>query len=355
VLKKYPFRLLTQAEYSNNTMRVMRTFLVVALMATAGWIPACAAERVDLLLVLAADISRSVDAVKFQLQRSGYAAAFSNPRVIDAIRGGPSRRIAVTFVEWSGPLSQETVIDWTVIGDEETAHQFSDRIVEAPRAFADSTSISAGTDFAITRLDQAPYEAHRRVIDVSGDGDNNAGRNVAAARDEAIAKGVTINGLVILTELPSLSYSTHTNPPGGLANYYRRNVIGGPGAFVVVAENFNSFGNAIIKKLIREIAQPVPQQRPSTQRQQKAASSPAPSTSARGGSRRLSSFPSAAGTLGADRVSAPTRRRGHPSTGQAWPRRPRQGRVMTNWPTPHLPPRSVRRLAISLWQRCRAC
>jgi Protein of unknown function (DUF1194) len=107
VLKKYPFRLLTQAEYGNNTMRVMRTFLVVALMATAGWIPAFATERVDLLLVLAADSSRSVDAVKFQLQRSGYAAAFSNPRVIDAIRGGPSRRIAVTFVEWSGPLSQE--------------------------------------------------------------------------------------------------------------------------------------------------------------------------------------------------------------------------------------------------------
>jgi Protein of unknown function (DUF1194) len=93
VLKKYPFRLLTQAEYGNNTMRVMRTFLVVALMATAGWIPAFATERVDLLLVLAADSSRSVDAVKFQLQRSGYAAAFSNPRVIDAIRGGPSRRI----------------------------------------------------------------------------------------------------------------------------------------------------------------------------------------------------------------------------------------------------------------------
>src|SRR5260370_11812090 len=119
----------------------------------------------------------------------------------------------------------------------------------------------AGIDLAITRLDQAPYEAHRRVIDVSGDGENNAGRNVAAARDEAIAKGVTINGLVILTELPSLSYSIHTNPPGGLANYYRNNVIGGPGAFVVVAENFNSFGNAIIKKLVAEIAQAVPQQR----------------------------------------------------------------------------------------------
>jgi Protein of unknown function (DUF1194) len=253
----------TQRNHSNNILRVVLTFVVVALMATAGWMPTCAGERVDLLLVLAADISGSIDEVKFQLQRSGYAAAFSNPRVIEAIRGGPRRRIAVAFVEWSGLLSQKTVIDWTVIGDEETAHQFSDRIVEAPRAFANSTSISAGIDFAITQLDRAPYEAHRRVIDVSGDGDNNAGRNVAAARDEAIAKGVTINGLVILTELPSRSYSTHTNPPGGLANYYRRNVIGGPGAFVVVAENFNSFGNAITKKLIAEIAQPVLQQRAS--------------------------------------------------------------------------------------------
>jgi hypothetical protein len=258
----------TQRNHSNNILRVVLTFVVVALMATAGWMPTCAAERVDLLLVLAADISGSIDEVKFQLQRSGYAAAFSNPRVIEAIRGGPSRRIAVAFVEWSGPLSQKSVIDWTVIGDEETAHQFSNRILGAPRAFANSTSISAGIDFAITQLDRARYETHRRVIDVSGDGDNNAGRNVAAARDEAIGKGVTINGIVILTELPSLSHSTHTNPSGGLANYYRRNVIGGAGAFVVVVENFNSFGNAIIKKLIAEIAQPALQQQASTQRQQ---------------------------------------------------------------------------------------
>src|SRR5262249_40698383 len=166
------YGVVTQADHSNDTCHVIGTVLVDTRKDISGGRPACAAERVDLLLVLTADISRSVDAVKFQLQRSGYAAAFSNPRVIDAIRGGLSRRIAVTFVEWSGPLSQETVIDWTVIGDEETAHQFSDRIVEAPRAFADSTSISAGIDFAITRLDRAPYEAHRRVIDVSGDGDN---------------------------------------------------------------------------------------------------------------------------------------------------------------------------------------
>src|SRR5712692_3747168 len=241
-------------------MRALRTLVLVGLIAIAGWTPTCAAERVDLLLVLAADISRSVDEVKFQLQRSGYAAAFSDSWVIEAIRSGPNGRIAVALLEWSGPLSQKIVIDWMVISDDKTARLFGDRIVEASRAFANSTSISAGIEFAMTQLDRAPYETHRRVIDVSGDGDNNAGRAVTAARDEALAKGITINGLVILTEPPS-SYSYHTNPEGGLANYYRNNVIGGDGAFVVVAENFNSFGNAIIKKLIAEIAQAVPRQR----------------------------------------------------------------------------------------------
>src|SRR5262249_19229981 len=145
--------------------------------------------------------------------------------------------------------------------NDETARQFGDRIMEAPRAFAgNTTSISAGIDFGITQLDQAPYKAHRRVIDVSGDGDNNSGGEPAAARDVAIAKGITINGLIILTEPPSHFYSSHITPPGGLANYYRNNVIGGAGAFVAVAENFNSFGNAIIKKLIAEIAQAEPQQ-----------------------------------------------------------------------------------------------
>src|SRR5262249_17311964 len=133
----------------------------------------------------------------------------------------------------------------------------------APRAFANSTSISAGIDFGMTQLDRAPYKAHRRVIDVSGDGHNTSGREPTAARDVAIAKGITINGLVILTEPPSHSYSSHTNPPGGLANYYRNNVIGGAGAFFAVAENFNSFRNAVSKKLIAEIAPagpPVPQE-----------------------------------------------------------------------------------------------
>ena len=134
-------------------------------------------------------------------------------------------------------------------------------LVEASRAFADSTSISAGIDFAMTQLGRAPYETRRRVIDVSGDGDNNSGRDVTAARNEAIANGVTINGLVILTEAPLSLNPLHTNPLGGLANYYRNNVIGGPGAFVMVAKNINSFGDIIVKKLIAEIAQAVPLQR----------------------------------------------------------------------------------------------
>jgi hypothetical protein len=242
-------------------MRVLRTLAVLGLIAMAGWTPTCAAEGVDLLLVLAADISRSVDEVKFQLQRSGYAAAFSDSRVIEAIHSGPNGRIAVTLIEWSGPLSQKIVIDWMVISDDKTARLFGDHIVEAPRAFADSTSISAGIDFAMTQLGRAPYETRRRVIDVSGDGDNNSGRDVTAARNEAIANGVTINGLVILTEAPLSLNPLHTNPLGGLANYYRNNVIGGPGAFVMVAKNINSFGDIIVKKLIAEIAQAVPLQR----------------------------------------------------------------------------------------------
>jgi hypothetical protein len=248
-------------------MRAMQTFVVAALMATTAWTPTHAAERVDLLLVLAADVSGSMDESKFELQRSGYAAAFSNPRVIEAIRAGPRGRIAATFIEWSGILQQKIVIDWTVIGNDETARQFGDRIMEVPRAFTRSgTSISAGIDFGMAQLDRAPYKAHRLVIDVSGDGDNNSGRDPAAARDVAIAKGITINGLVILTESPSRSYSSHTNPLGGLANYYRNNVIGGAGAFVVVVENFNSFGNAITKKLIAEVAQAEPQQQEGSQK-----------------------------------------------------------------------------------------
>ena len=131
-------------------------------------------------------------------------------------------------------------------------------MLELPRSFADRTSISGGIDFAVEQLARAPFAAKRRTIDVSGDGTNNSGRDVVAARDEALAKGITINGLVILSERPLAWNPEHTNPPGGLANYYREHVIGGPGAFVMEAKDFNSFGQAIINKMVAEIAMAEP-------------------------------------------------------------------------------------------------
>jgi hypothetical protein len=234
-------------------IRTIRIFVALAALLLAATL-ARATERVDLLLVLAADVSRSVDQAKFKLQRDGYIAALSDKRVLDAISSGQHQRIAVCFVEWSGVGAQKLLIDWMVIDGPDSARKFGDNLLELPRSFAERTSISGAIDFAMNLLDQAPYQADRRTIDVSGDGTNNSGRDVALARDGAVAKGVTINGLVILSERPMAWNPEHTNPPGGLANYYRENVSGGPSAFVVVAEDFNSFGQAIVKKLVAEIA-----------------------------------------------------------------------------------------------------
>ena len=216
---------------------------------------AARAADVDLLLVLAADVSRSIDAAKFQLQRDGYAAAVANSRVLDTIRAGRNGRIGLTFIEWSGIGAQRVVIDWMAVGDAASAKDFGDRLLESPRSFADRTSISGAIEFAMAALTRAPFHAPRQIIDISGDGTNNSGRDVTELRDQAIAKGITINGLAILSENPSPWNPEHTNPPGGLDQYYRDNVIGGPGAFVMVAKNFDSFGEAIISKMIAEVAE----------------------------------------------------------------------------------------------------
>jgi hypothetical protein len=213
-----------------------------------------AAEPVDLLLVLSSDVSRSVDHPKFLLQREGYAAAVANAQVLEAIKSGPHGKIALSFIEWSGYGAQKVVIDWTTIDGAASARKFGDQLVELPRSFADRTSISGGIDFSVAQLTRSPFEAPRRTIDVSGDGTNNAGREVQLARDEALAKGIVINGLVILSDRQVPWNAEHTNPPGGLESYYRDNVVGGPGSFVMVAEDFQSFGRAIIKKMIAEIA-----------------------------------------------------------------------------------------------------
>src|SRR5271155_409698 len=150
---------------------------------------------VDLEVILAADVSRSIDDAEFDLQRKGYAAALSDPRVLAAIHGRPGAAIGVSFIEWSGDEDQQVVVDWTEIRDEEDAGSMAAAILAAPRSFMGRTSISAAIDFAMAHFAKSKWQASRRIIDVSGDGTNNSGRAVTEARDQAISQGVTINGL----------------------------------------------------------------------------------------------------------------------------------------------------------------
>lgn len=229
-----------------------------ALVALAFAVPAAAQDRprVDVLLVLAADVSRSIDRTKFELQRKGYADALVDKRVLDAIASNPERRIAVAFVEWAGAGSQKLVVDWTPIAGAADAAAFAEQVRTAPRSFADRTAIGAALDFAAAQFDHAGWTAGRRIVDVSGDGVSNSGPEVAPARDAALARGVTtINGLVILSSGEGPAYLVeHTHPPGGLAGYYRANVAGGVGSFVVTADGFESFDRALIAKIVEEIS-----------------------------------------------------------------------------------------------------
>jgi len=208
---------------------------------------------VDLELILAADVSRSIDDAEFDLQRKGYAAALTDERVLTAIRGRSGAAIGVSFIEWSGDEDQQVVVDWTEIRDEEDAGSIAAAILAAPRSFMGRTSISAAIDFAMARFASSKWPEGRHIIDISGDGTNNSGGPVTEARYQAIAQGVTINGLAIINDKPNLGYSAHTQPPGGLPLYYRQNVIGGPNAFLLVVQDFNSFADAMAQKLAKEI------------------------------------------------------------------------------------------------------
>ncbi len=229
-------------------------FFALILLTVAAPSKPRAETDVDLLLVLAADISRSVDAAKFKLQREGYASALTHQRVISAIQSMPSGRIAVSYVEWSGASAQAVVVDWTSIGTEAEAKAFADQVLKAPRLYMERTGIGAAIDFSMLQLERSPFKASRRVIDVSGDGTSNVGRDVSLARDDAVARGVTINGLAILSEVPLAFNPLHTHPPGGLLKYYQDNVVGGPGAFALAAENHEAFPRMILSKLVKEIA-----------------------------------------------------------------------------------------------------
>ena len=223
--------------------------------------PARAAQAVDVALVLAADVSRSINDDEFALQRHGYAAAIADPRVIDAIGSGPHGAIAVSLVEWAGESEQKTVVDWAVIHDAADARKFAAALMAAPRSFVGRTAIGTALDFSMSLLGESGFEADRHVIDVSGDGTSNQGRSVTEARDAALSAGVTINGLAIFNKTAAAQggyLALHTNPPGGLAKYYRDNVTGGPGSFVLPIDDFNSFDEAMIRKLITEIAAATP-------------------------------------------------------------------------------------------------
>ena len=230
-----------------------RAFVALMVSALLAFNAGARAQNTDLLLVLAADVSRSIDQGEFELQRKGYAAALTDPRVLTAIHGRASAALGVCFVEWSGEEEQQVVVDWTEIRDEEDAASVAAAILAAPRSFMGRTSISAAIDFSMARFAAAKWQATRRIIDISGDGTNNSGRSVTDARDQAIASGVTINGLAIVNDRPNLGYSAHTQPPGGLPLYYHQNVIGGPNAFLIVVKDFNSFADAMANKLAKEI------------------------------------------------------------------------------------------------------
>jgi hypothetical protein len=223
--------------------------------AALGGRRARAAEPVDLQLVLAADVSRSINDDRFQIQRQGYAAAIADPRVVRAMTSGALGRVALTFFEWSGNGAQRTIVDWTAIQDQETAEVFAHSLLGVPRPFAGPTAIGEAIRFAMAELERCPHPARQRVIDVSGDGTNNSGSAVEIQRDLAVAAGVTINGLAILSAEPSPFNPQHTHPPGGLDEYYRRSVTGGPGAFVLSVLGFETFGFALVNKLSREVAE----------------------------------------------------------------------------------------------------
>jgi len=239
----------------------MRRLLPALPLLLAGMVFSAAARAeapVDLELALAVDVSRSIDADEARLQRDGYVAAFRDPRVIGAIRSGVLGRIAVAYFEWAGSGRVELVVGWTLIDGPDSAHAFADTLDRKFLGSARYTSISGAIDFALPLFDNG-FEGTRRVVDVSGDGPNNRGRLVTSARDTAVAAGITINGLPILDEGGG-PFSRYNIPDLDL--YYRDCVIGGPGAFLVVAENFTDFARAIRRKMVLEIAAPMSPQPP---------------------------------------------------------------------------------------------
>ena len=230
----------------------MRWLIAALLLLCTG--SARATEPVDLVLVLVDDVSRSIDDSEFDLQKKGYFSAFTDPEVLAAIQGGANGAIAVQYVEFASSYEVKTVLDWTVIRDQASAADFAQKMLAAPRTYWGRTAIGSGIELAMKALATSGFDSSRRVIDVCGDGTNNNGPEVSAVRDDAVELGITINGLAIINDHPVSWTYAHVQPPGGLDKYYRENVTGGTGSFVLEIHDFQSFGTAIKRKLINEIA-----------------------------------------------------------------------------------------------------
>ena len=219
-----------------------------------------AAEKepsVDVELVLAVDVSYSMDMDELAIQREGYAQAIVSKEFLQALKTGPNGKIAVTYFEWAASSDQKLVIPWRVIDGPETADAVAIEIMKAPIRRASRTSISGAINFAMPLFEENPYRGLRRVIDISGDGPNNNGSPVTIARDAALQKGIIINGLPIMVKEPSYSTMDISN----LDFYYEDCVIGGPGSFVVTVKDRDKFREAIRTKLLLEIAGRTPERR----------------------------------------------------------------------------------------------
>jgi hypothetical protein len=212
---------------------------------------------VDVELILAVDVSYSMDMDELAIQREGYAQAIISKEFLQALKTGPTGKISVTYFEWAASSDQKIIIPWRVIDGPETADAVANEIMKTPIRRASRTSISGAIYFAMPLFDENPYRGIRRVIDISGDGPNNNGPPVTGARDAALEKGIVINGLPIMVKEPSYSTMDIDN----LDFYYEDCVIGGPGSFVVTIKDREKFKEAIRTKLLLEVADRTPERR----------------------------------------------------------------------------------------------
>jgi hypothetical protein len=215
------------------------------------------AQTVDVELILAVDVSYSMDMDELAIQREGYAQAIVSKEFLQALKAGPSGRIAVTYFEWAASSDQKIIIPWRLIDGPETADAVSAEILKTPIRRASRTSISGAINFAMPLFDEDPYRGLRRVIDISGDGPNNNGGPVTVSRDAALEKGIVINGLPIMVKEPSYSTMDIDN----LDYYYEDCVIGGPGSFVIAIKDRDKFKEAIRTKLLMEVAGRTPERK----------------------------------------------------------------------------------------------